>query len=144
MLEFSLIFPLILLVMLMFIELGRVVYFYSALNNAVREGARFGTVCPSADYGIGEACLTADDRLAKIRAKVIGYAIWLPLRADQISVYCDEDPSNNSNPCGEYISVKADLQVAPMAAFIARILGAGTTYDLTAESTMQMSPWGSQ
>lgn len=144
MVEFSLIFPLILLVIIMFVELGRVVYYYSALSNAVREGARFGTVCASVDNGIGEVCLTADERLAKIRARVIGYAIWLPLQADQISVYCDEDPSNNDNPCEDYLTVTADLQVTPIAAFIARILGAGTTWDLTAESTMQMSPWGSQ
>ncbi len=39
--EFALVLPLILLVIIVFIELGRIVYFYSALNNAVREGARY-------------------------------------------------------------------------------------------------------
>ncbi len=144
MLEFALVFPLILLVVIMFIELGRVVYYYSALNNAVREGARFGTVCPSVDNGFGEACLTADDRLMKIRARVTGYAIWLPLRADQVSVYCDQDPSDSSNPCDDYITVAADMQVAPMLPFIANVLGAGSAYNLNTESTMQMSPWGRQ
>ena len=146
MVEFSLIFPLILLVIIMFIELGRVVYYYSALSNAVREGARFGTVCASVDNGIGEVCLTADERLAKIRARVIGYAIWLPLQADQISVHCEDEDgnSNNNNPCEEYLIVTANMQVTPMVGFVARVLGAGTTWDLAAESTMQMAPWGRQ
>ena len=42
--EFALVLPLILLVIIVFIELGRIVYFYSALNNAVREGARYVVV----------------------------------------------------------------------------------------------------
>jgi len=135
MLEFALIFPFILLLIVMFIELGRVVYFYSALNNAVREGARYGIVHLFSD---------SDDRLAQLRQRVTGYAIWLPLAADDISVYCDQDTANNSNPCANYVTVSANMQVAPMTPFITRILGMGTTYNLNAESTMQMTPWGSQ
>src|SRR4030067_1490620 len=64
MLEFALIFPLILLLILMFIELGRVVYYYSALNNAVREGARYAIVRPFPSSG---------QRLADTRQRARGY-----------------------------------------------------------------------
>jgi Flp pilus assembly protein TadG len=135
MLEFALIFPLILLLILMFIELGRVVYYYSALNNAVREGARYAIVRPFP---------SSEQRLADIRQRVSGYAIWLPLVNDDIGVYCDQDPGDNGNPCEAYVTVSAAAEIAPMAAFIARILGAGSVYRLTAQSTMQMTPFGSQ
>jgi len=135
MLEFALIFPFILLLIVMFIELGRVVYYYSALNNAVREGARYAIVHLFPD---------SDQRLQDIRQRVTGYAIWLPLANDDITAYCDQVPGDNGNPCEDYVTVSANMQVAPMTPFITRILGMGTTYNLNAESTMQMTPWGSQ
>lgn len=135
MVEFALIFPLILLVILMFIEVGRVVYGYSALNHAVREGARFAIV---------RLFPSSDQRLADIRDWVRPSAIGLPLVTDDIVVYCDGDPGDNGNPCEETVTVSATADLVPMSAFIARILGTGSVYHITAESTMQMTPFGSQ
>jgi hypothetical protein len=38
--EFALIFPMVLLLLLGFLDLGRAVFYYSSLSNAVREGTR--------------------------------------------------------------------------------------------------------
>ncbi len=42
--EFAIVLPLFLLLVLLIFDLGRAVYFYSAIHNAVREGARYGIV----------------------------------------------------------------------------------------------------
>lgn len=42
--EFALILPLLLLIVLMIVDFGRVIYYYTTLYNAAREGARYGIV----------------------------------------------------------------------------------------------------
>ncbi len=42
--EFALILPILLLFLMVILDLGRAVYFYSAIHNAAREGARNGAV----------------------------------------------------------------------------------------------------
>lgn len=135
MLEFSLVLPLIVLLLILSIELGRIVYYYSALNNAVREGSRFAIV---------QVFPSSNDRLAGIRQRVMGYAIWLPLASSDVAVYCDKDPSNNVNPCDTYVTVSAHVNIPPMVPLVARVFGAGTSYHLQAQSTMQMTPYGKQ
>jgi Flp pilus assembly protein TadG len=48
--EFALIFPLLLLLVMGLFDVGRYVFYYAVLNTAVREGARFAIVQPLADY----------------------------------------------------------------------------------------------
>ena len=45
--EFAIIFPILFMILVGIFDLGRVVYFYSALTNAAREGARKAVVDPS-------------------------------------------------------------------------------------------------
>ena len=42
--EFAIMLPILLLLILGVFDLGRVIYYYSAIANAAREGARFGVV----------------------------------------------------------------------------------------------------
>ena len=42
--EYALILPLFLILILGILDLGRVVYYYSAMQNVVREGARYGSI----------------------------------------------------------------------------------------------------
>ncbi len=46
--EFALVLPLFLFFIMVIVDLGRAVYFYSAIHNAVREGARYGITDPNA------------------------------------------------------------------------------------------------
>ena len=132
--EFALVLPLILLVIIVFIELGRIVYYYSALNNAVREGAR---------YAIVNQFASSTERKSEIYDKVTHYAVTLPLNAADVSVYCDRDiTKTTTNPCDKYMTVSADFEIEPMIAVFAQIIGTGDTFRITAKSTMQTTPWG--
>lgn len=131
--EFALTLPLLLLMVVVFIDLGRIVYFYSALNNAVREGAR---------YAIVTRFTSSTQRETDVRQKVVGYAVAIPLDLNDISIYCDQDQTDLNNPCDEYVTVSAHIEIEPMAVFLAQIIGAGSTFNITAESTMQMTPYG--
>jgi Flp pilus assembly protein TadG len=50
--EFALILPLFMLIVLGIFDFGRAIYGYSALHNAAREGARYGAVHPCDTSGI--------------------------------------------------------------------------------------------
>jgi Flp pilus assembly protein TadG len=133
MLEFALVLPFILLLIILFIEFGRVVYYYSALNNAVREGSR---------YAVVQLFSTPEERLSEVQARVVGYAIWLPLDGSDVNLYCDKDTGDTDNPCDEFVTVEASTAVQPLSVFLASVFGAGTAYNLSADSTMQMTPYG--
>jgi len=44
--EFALLVPILLTIMFAIVDLGRAVYFYSAIQNSAREGARYGIINP--------------------------------------------------------------------------------------------------
>ena len=48
--EFALIFPLIILLLMGLFDIGRAVLYYSTLNTAVREGTRLAIIQPDCDY----------------------------------------------------------------------------------------------
>jgi hypothetical protein len=96
-LEFALVIPFILALVIGFADLGRVVYFYSAVNNAVREGARFGSVTQFA---------SGAERDLEIQQKVVDFAIDAPLDLSDVTYYCDLDETDQYNP-DDYITVTA-------------------------------------
>lgn len=48
--EFALLFPLIILLVMGLFDIGRAVFYYAVLNTAVREGTRYAIVQPACDY----------------------------------------------------------------------------------------------
>ena len=52
MVEFAMTLPILALLVFGIFDLGRVVYFYSAMQNSAREGARFGVVNPRQEDGV--------------------------------------------------------------------------------------------
>jgi hypothetical protein len=50
--EFALIFPILFLVLLGILDMGRMTYYASALHNAAREGARYGSLFPDDPDGV--------------------------------------------------------------------------------------------
>jgi Flp pilus assembly protein TadG len=53
--EFALAIPILLLLMVVIFDLGRAVYYSSAVHNAAREGARYGIIHPDDDIGMEDA-----------------------------------------------------------------------------------------
>lgn len=54
--EFALLLPLFLLIVMALFEIGRFVFYYGVLNNAVREGTRTAIVQSDCDLRIGDKC----------------------------------------------------------------------------------------
>ena len=122
------ILPMLVLILVLFLEFGRIVYFYVALNHAVREGARW-------------AIVRSDASVQDIRDRVVGSAISMPLAGSDVTVGCI--PSG-ALPCADQITVSGHVVIAPMVPLVAQVFGGGTVYDLNAKSTMQMTPCGTQ
>lgn len=53
--EYALMLPLMLLLILFMIDAGRGIYYYSVIHNAAREGARYGVIHPTDLSGIQDA-----------------------------------------------------------------------------------------
>ena len=113
--EFALILPILVLLLVGIFDLGRVVYYYSALQNAAREGARYGIVHPNDSAGVEAA----------VRNKAIG------LVPAELSVY---PPSCCPWPAGETIIVRATYRFTPITPIIGAFLPSGIT--LVSSSTM--------
>ncbi len=50
--EYALILPIMMLILMSILDLGRAVYYYSAIHNSAREGARYGVINPEDPAGI--------------------------------------------------------------------------------------------
>jgi Flp pilus assembly protein TadG len=63
--EFAILIPISLLIVIMILDFGRVIFYFSSLNNSTREGARHGTV---ADFACNdnEVINTVKDRIIGI------------------------------------------------------------------------------
>jgi len=48
--EFSILLPILLLLVVGLFEIGRVIFYFAVLNTAVREGTRFAIIQPGCDY----------------------------------------------------------------------------------------------
>lgn len=67
--EFALVFPLLIFMVVLILDLGRAVYYYSTLHNAAREAARYGVVHIPAIYPCdGETPVSEIYTLARSRA----------------------------------------------------------------------------
>jgi len=125
--EMALTLPVLLLLILGFIDLGRAVYYYSALGNAVREGARFASVQRHLDTTDG----TQHDNDAI--AKVTGYSVAVPIQAANVEVDRVDD-AGNLDPSGLFVMVSASFTFDPVIPFINPIT-------LSSESNMLLAPY---
>jgi Flp pilus assembly protein TadG len=120
--EFGLSLPLILLAIFLFLDMGRAVYYYSAVTNAVREGARYSIVHrQDADY---------ETQLVTI---VSNYSVAVPIDPATIT-YTDSGADN------EFITVSASHEFNPVTPLLAQVLGEGNTITIHSSSTMLLAP----
>ena len=135
--ETAMILPLALILITGFLDVGRAVFYYSSLTNAVREATRFAIV-HKADV---EAAFNnpADNTL---QDKVLEYAFGLtvttvPLEKDDISVIVEKEDN------GIYfstVSIEAVYPYEPITPGIKQIFGLGNGITLTAQSKMHVTP----
>ncbi len=109
--EFALILPFCIFLVVILFDFGRAIYYYNAIHNAAREGARFGAIHPSADY------------YPAIKAKAIDFAIGLGLTESDIDVGPgpDETVASTANPT---IKVTITYCFEPVTPLLETILSA--------------------
>ena len=122
--EFALIIPIVVLAITVFIDLGRVVYSYSALSHAVREGTRFAIVHPP----------DTEDEKNAIIAVIMDNAVGLD--ETNLTVTFPVLPVDPDY----LVTIHASYTIAPVTPGLSLILGTGNVFNLQAESSMQVAP----
>jgi Flp pilus assembly protein TadG len=131
--EYAIIFPILFLILVGIFDLGRVVYYYSALTNAAREGARWGVVHP------------ADN--PNISAIISNYAVGLDLGCPNSNPPPAPEPAvtvtlldQDAVPGNDHIQVTVCSQFKPVTPVIGFFLGLGSTdvINLHGQSTMRI------
>jgi Flp pilus assembly protein TadG len=118
-LEFALIIPLVIFIITLFFDLGRLVYYSSTLNNAVREGARFA---------ISRTTTTND---AEVVTRVKTYSIGM--NGNNITVTVD------ITTVPDFVIVTATYSFVPVTPGLKLLLPAGNV-PMEAKSTMAIAP----
>jgi Flp pilus assembly protein TadG len=123
--EFALILPAFIFLVVVIFDFGRAVYYYNAIHNAAREGARYGVIHPNtSDYD-------------EIKARAIEYAIGLGLTDADVNVQAgpDEYVGNFNNPT---IKVTVSYDFTPVTPFVADLMPCGCNYlTLTSAAIMR-------
>ena len=115
--EFALLLPLLLLILVLLFDLGRAVYYYSVIHNAAREGARYGIISPTDDAGI----------IAAAQAKVVGL--------DQSNLFIT--PIETKTETEWYITVSVSYDFDLVTPLIDGFFG-GNPLTLQTQSSMQV------
>ncbi|MDF1515176.1 MAG: CARDB domain-containing protein [Anaerolineae bacterium] len=115
--EFALLLPVLLLIILGIMEFGRILIIYTGITNAVKEGARYGIVVQNE---------------SEIRTAVARKILLVPPGDVSISLACDSGPGSTEFPVsdancyvGGRVIVRADYSIQAMTAFIQPLLGGG-------------------
>jgi len=112
--EYALIFPLLMLLLLGIMEFGIVVQAYDSIANAAREGARYGIVHPDNSPGIKAAALRSTMGL------------------DQAALLF------TISQIGDTIQVEVDYDHGFITGFIIQVLGGNPTLHLHSAATMRI------
>jgi len=112
MVEFALVVPFILILIMGIFDLGRITFLYSTITNISREGAR---------YGVVNQCDTAG-----VKAAAMGKAIGIDLDPDEdFTITWNPPDCSYPNPPGSgTVIVSVDFKFIPMTPFVAEILTA--------------------
>lgn len=118
MVEFALILPVLLLLVIGFLDLGRGMYTQSVLANAARDGARTAIVAAKTD---------ADIRAA-VKARAVGVAVT------DADITITPSPTRRS---GQTVSVRVQTRFYAVTPFITQLMNGGAGYlDLSSTATM--------
>jgi len=119
--EFALLIPVFILLVVVVFDLGRAIYYYSAIYNAAREGVRFGAVHPDDTTGM--------------RNTTINYAFGLGLALANVTAGpgTPEPVGGFDNPT---VKVRVVYSFTPVTPLVERLLPGGQL-TLTSEAVMR-------
>lgn len=138
--EFALIIPIALFLIIGFFDLGRAVFYYSSISNMVREGARYAIVDTSAAAGPYQKNIEFMNN----------YSFALPALNIDPEASCEiTEPCTFSSQDGVLVvtitrdsptvSITGTYAFDPITPGIALLLGESGTINLVAQSTMRLS-----
>jgi len=133
--EVALVLPLALFLITGFLDLGRAVFYYSSLTNAVREATRYAIVHKDE---INAAYTNPSNN--SLQDKVIEYAIGLSGIADPLT---KDDISITAVKVDRYfttVSIEATYPFKPITPGIKALFGSTKGFDLTVQSKMHVTP----
>ena len=130
--EFALIIPMVLFLLLGFFDIGRAFFYQSSLSNAVREGTRSGIVMEFDENALKTIVLDSAFGLTNSNP---------PLTADDIFITVQHDDEGLQDT----LQITVNYCFAPVTPGIALLLGhncsnGGQGVDLNAESVMHFEP----
>lgn len=123
--EYALLLPFMLMLIMGIFDLGRVTFLYSTITNISREGARYGVVHPCDNPGVIAA---AKDKAIGIDPNdlIIPSPVWNP------SDCIPDTPGSGT------VTVSVSFDFLPLTPFIANILGGSSSVPLDATTTMYL------
>jgi Flp pilus assembly protein TadG len=128
--EFALIFPIFIFLILGFFDIGRAVFNFASLSNSVREATRYAIVNKEA---VNAAAMAAD--YPALKQKVYDYSFGISETDLQIDVLV-----TLVNTSRDKISITATYHFVPVTPGIKQILGDGNDITIVAQSTMLLEP----
>lgn len=139
--EFALVFPIIIFVIAAFVEIGRAVFAYNTIANAARQGVRVAAVNQMGDVTDCDASRPVEDPFEphwSIRGCVIAAAATLGIKTDNITVAYDPPPATTltCDPtlhvgCVASVTVTYDYSLS--TPFLSMVIG---SFRMTQTSTM--------
>ena len=145
--EFALILPIFLLLVVGFFDIGRAVFYYSSVTNAVREATRFAVVNREAmlaelqDQAEEEANGTCDGTIEDnpLKQKVLEYAFGLneDLFDPCSDIQIDIKRTGEDNKFLNSVSIQYTVHYEPITPILSQIVG---SIPLVAQSTMYVTP----
>jgi Flp pilus assembly protein TadG len=128
--EFALILPIALFLILGFFDIGRAVFNFASLSNSVREGTRYAIVHKEAVNAAAQSSGYSD-----LKQKVYDYSFGISDTDLQIDVLV-----TMVNTSRDKISITATYLFVPVTPGIKQILGDGNGIPIVAQSTMLLEP----
>jgi Flp pilus assembly protein TadG len=133
--EFAIIFPLLFFLVTGFLDLGRAVFYYSSLSNAVREATRYAIVNKN---DLDQAYNNKSNN--SLQDKVLEYAFGLTGTPDPLTKGDIDVTPVKVNDLYTTVSIQATYTYTPITPGIIQLFGLNTGIDLIAQSTMLVSP----
>ena len=134
--EFALVIPLFLLMMVALFDLGRAVFAYNTLTNAAREGARLAIVNQYQPSIVERA--KSQTAMVELDDPSVSVTYW--------QVAADGNPDTSEPECNKLVAVGClavvtfEATYRPMTPFISNILfGSGVTFTATSQLSVEYS-----
>lgn len=121
-LEFVLVIPLLLALLLFLFDLGRVTFYYSSINNAAREGARYGIVLTYDAFDNFNEVAIENEAISS----AVGVTGGTVMASASLATVGDDD----------IVKVVVSFDYTPATPFVASLISGGPTITLSSQAQM--------